>query len=374
MLTHLDETPWHQTSETFDHVATSDPRFFDRFWFAATDPSGTGTCQFTIGVYQNMNVVDGGFVVIHDGRQHNLRASRQLRPDYQIGCGPLGLEVVKPMETLAITIDPNPSGITGKLTWHATGEAQDERPHFSRSRGRVIEDYSRYDQIGRLTGSIDLGGTLLAVDDWWSCRDHSWGVRPGIGIPEPETGRSPQHRSFVFAFLFFSTDTCVGHAQLSRRADASHMTAELRDLVSGQVQEGTAIDLRANFVDAARPRRVRSATFNLSTGTDTPTVIDVEAVGPAVAMAGLGYIGYDDGRGLGVYRGPEHLEHDIWDVTDPATVGLGDGTTTRPLHRIQPVRVILHGPDGPRTGLGSLTMIAEDDVDTDGALRISCRV
>ncbi|HQV57669.1 MAG TPA: hypothetical protein PKV27_06635, partial [Ilumatobacteraceae bacterium] len=75
MLTHLDDSPWHQLPTTFDHVGTSDPRFFDRLWFAASAPDGSGALQFTMGVYQNMNVVDGGFVVIRNGRQHNLRVS-----------------------------------------------------------------------------------------------------------------------------------------------------------------------------------------------------------------------------------------------------------------------------------------------------------
>ena len=64
MLTPFDDTPWHQLPSPFDQVGTSDPRFFDRLWFAATDPAGGGTLQLTLGVYQNMNVVDGGFVAI----------------------------------------------------------------------------------------------------------------------------------------------------------------------------------------------------------------------------------------------------------------------------------------------------------------------
>ena len=83
MLTDLDDSPWHQLPTTFDHVATSDPRFFDRLWFAASDRHGSGALQVTIGVYQNMNVVDGGVVVVADGVQHNLRVSRQLRPVYE---------------------------------------------------------------------------------------------------------------------------------------------------------------------------------------------------------------------------------------------------------------------------------------------------
>src|SRR5439155_22424543 len=83
MLTALDDSLWHQLPTTFDHVGTSDPRFFDRFWFACYEPSGAGAAQVTLGSYNNMNVLDGGVVAIRDGRQHNLRVSRSLRPRFQ---------------------------------------------------------------------------------------------------------------------------------------------------------------------------------------------------------------------------------------------------------------------------------------------------
>src|SRR5688500_9111894 len=133
MLTHLDDSPWHQTPATFDHVFTSDPRFFDRLWFAASDRAGRSALQFTIGVYQNMNVVDGGFIVIVDGQQHNIRVSRQLRPTYDTASGPLRFDVTKPMEEIRLAIAPNPSGVSGELVWTGRMPPQEERIHFARS-------------------------------------------------------------------------------------------------------------------------------------------------------------------------------------------------------------------------------------------------
>jgi hypothetical protein len=85
----MDDTLWHQQPTTFDHVGTSDPRFFDRYWFAASGPAGAGTLPLTLGAYQNMNVMDGGFVAIHDGMQHNVRVLCSLRPCYETACQPL---------------------------------------------------------------------------------------------------------------------------------------------------------------------------------------------------------------------------------------------------------------------------------------------
>ena len=70
-------------------------------------------------------------------------------------------------------------------------------------------------------------------------------------------------------------------------------------------------------------------------------------------------VAHDDGRGLGVWRGETHLEHDTWDVSHPTEVTREDGNVVRPIHRIQPVRVSLRGAGLEGEGTGSLTLIAE---------------
>jgi hypothetical protein len=370
VLTPLDDSPWHQLPTTFDHVGTSDVRFFDRFWFSAADPRAPRTLQFTIGVYQNMNVVDGGFVVVDEGRQHNLRVSRQLRPTYDTACGPLRFDVVEPFRRIVLTIADNPSRVSGELEWTGEHAAQEERHHFDRQWGRVLEDYSRYDQIGSLSGRLDIDGTPVDLDSWWACRDHSWGVRERVGIPEPFTGEVARSTGSMFGFLFFSTDTHSGHIQLSGRPGATHLTATVEDDATGVMVDGVRVGLDATFVDDGRPRRFDRLTFEVVDAGGETSTYEVEASGLPVAMPGLGYGGYDDGLGLGVHRGVEHLEHEVWELTDPANLRLPDGTNDRPVHRIQPVRVTRRGASGTSTGFGSMTFIAELPLDDDGHLRV----
>ena len=373
MLTPLDESPWHQSPTTFDHVVTSDPRFFDRLWFAASDRRGRSALQFTLGVYQNMNVVDGGFVAIVDGRQYNLRVSRELRPRYVHDCGPLRIEALEPLQRLHLGIAPNASGLSGELEWSGIIPAHEERHHFKRTLGREVENYSRYDQIGECAGWLKAGDTTIDVDSWWACRDHSWGVREMVGIPEPRTGSvpGPAGGGAAFGFLFFSTATHAGHVQFHHRADGDrHLTAQIIERSSLSAVAGRHIEVDAEFVDDERPRRVRQATFEVSTDDGRLVRFEVEAQGPAVAMQGLGYGGYDDGLGLGVWRGVSHLESDAWDVAHPADVGHSDGTVVRPIHRIQPVRLVQHDQSGVSHGTGSLTFIAELPLDEDGHLRL----
>ncbi len=370
MLTPLDDSPWHQLPTTFDHVGTSDVRFFDRLWFAASDRVGHGAFQFTMGVYQNMNVVDGGVIAIANGQQHNVRVSRQLRPQYDTTCGPLTIDVLEPLRRIRLAIAANDGPVSGEVIWTATMDAQEERHHFNRTWGRVLEDYSRYDQIGELSGWLDIDGRRTDIDSWWACRDHSWGVRENVGITEPFTGDKPTIAGPIFVFLFFSTDAFGGHVQITRRAGQSHLTAQIVDRADGTIRLFGRVQLDARFVDEGRPRRFAAATITVTGDDGEQFVFDIERQGSAVAMQGLGYGGYDDGRGLGVHRGVTHLEHEIWDVSHPAEVTLPDGTVARPVHRIQPVGLTLRSGHGTSRGTGSLTFIAEADLDSDGHLRV----
>jgi hypothetical protein len=321
--------------------------------------------QFTIGVYQNMNVVDGGFVVIAERQQHNVRASRQLRPRYESSCWPLRLDVIEPLQHLRMHVAPGDHGIAAELDWRAVLEPEQEPQHFARRDGRVLEDYCRVDQIGTCSGWLDVGDGRTWVEEWWACRDHSWGVRERVGIPEPVTSASPPSAGgSLFAFLFYSTDAYGGHVQVAQRAGGPRaVTARITGREPGaEGRRGHRVGIAAQFVDEGRPRRIQRGSFTV----DDEVRIDVHAIGPAVAMPGLGYGGYDDGLGLGVWRGVEHVEADTWDVSHPAEVGYPDGTRGRPAHRIQPVAVAQHGPDGTSHGTGSLTFIAEGPLDAIG--------
>ena len=360
----MDDTLWHTHPTTFDHVGTSDPRFFDRYWFAASDPAGSGTLQFTLGVYNNMNVVDAGFVVIRGERQHNVRASRSLRPRFETACGPLRGDVLEPLHRARLRAAPGAHGLEADLEWTSILPAQEEAARFTRVRGRVVEESRRFDQIGECSGWISLEGERWELDRWWATRDHSWGVREAMGIEEPVTGPpAAPSAGMLFAFLFFSSETLGGHLQIAQfEGRPDYFTAELtrRDRPDEVFAELAGSDLDVVFYDQARPRRFRSATFGARLADGSKLEIEAEALCPAVDMQGLGYSGgYADGRGLGVWRGEEHVESDVWDVSHPCEVGRGDGAVARPMHRIQPVRLTLRGAGLEEQGTGSLTLIAE---------------
>ena len=85
-------------------------------------------------------------------------------------------------------------------------------------------------------------------------------------------------------------------------------------------------------------------------------MMDLTAMGSSIAMQGLGYSGgYNDGRGLGAWRAPNHVEFDVWDVSHPSKVVYPDGSQKEHWHRIQPVSIKADFAGTISTGTGSQT-------------------
>lgn len=358
MLTSADDSLWHQLPTTFDHVGTSDPRFYDRYWFAAYDPEGRTAVQVTLGAYRNMDVMDAAAVLIVDGIQHNVRASRILGAEIEPSCGPITVDMVEPLKAFSLKISCPEGDVHGQLDWRGILPPEEEHPHFRRVRRRVVDHHVRFNQIGVVTGWLEVGSEQIEVNEWWGCRDHSWGVRPRMGVPEPVTGpkRELRDRGFAMAFLFFSTDELAGHVHLQHHSQESpYITGVVRDRGETWAHEVTDADLDVDL--QASSRRFRRARLDAALDDGRRLPLLVEALGPSVVMRGLGYSGgYHDGAGLGAWRGDGHLEIDRWDVSSPTQVIPEDGDPFDHWHRIQPVRVAADG-DRASTGTGSMTMI-----------------
>ncbi|MCY4272613.1 MAG: hypothetical protein OXF00_08220, partial [bacterium] len=314
---------------------------------------------FTMGAYCYMNVIDGGVAVVRGGVQHNLRASRALRPRFEAQVGPMRVAPTVPLEEMRLSLAPGEHSIACDLTWRAELAPEVEKPHRERERGRVAQDYQRFNQVGRVDGWITVGEESLTVDRWWGGRDHSWGVRPAMGIPEPVTGppRRPGEAGTLFYFLFFSTNRRAGHVQIMERgSERVYLTGLIRDRDAPDADRHvTGADLSLDFF--AGTRRFSSADLSVRLGDGGSVQLGSAPLGSAVAMAGLGYSGgWNDQLGLGVYRGESHVEHEIWDVSHPADVVAASGELFTPMHRIAPVAVTTDDPT--ETGTGSLTLIA----------------
>ena len=188
MLTKHDELTCHQVVQTFDAVDTSDRAWTEKLWCNVHDAAGELVLATGFGVYPNRNVLDGyACVNVANQRQHNLRVSRELRPRIdEVAVGPLAYEVIEPYRRVRLTCGDNPRNLRFDLEFLGGFAPGEEEPQVGRAFGRTFVNTCRYAQTGRARGWIEVEGrrTELTPDRFFAQRDHSWGVRMGVGLPE----------------------------------------------------------------------------------------------------------------------------------------------------------------------------------------------
>jgi hypothetical protein len=204
-LTPPDEYFHHQTVGFFGEVNNSDLNWRERCWIPIQSKDGRTVICVGLGNFPNRNVQDGFVIVSHAGKQHNMRMSRELgRNFHELSVGPLTIEIVEPLKTLRVCLEPNISGLACDFLW--TGKF---RPHvqahlLQRWKGRTLMDVDRYFQVGTVTGELIVDGERLELDPagWAGTRDKSWGVRQTADlVAAPLRPREPD-MYFLFAAQF----------------------------------------------------------------------------------------------------------------------------------------------------------------------------
>ena len=77
MLTKADDYPIHQLPIPISEVGT-ERNFYDRYFFNGYNQEGDIFFAVALCLYPNLNIMDGSFVFIYEGIQHNYRYSRIL--------------------------------------------------------------------------------------------------------------------------------------------------------------------------------------------------------------------------------------------------------------------------------------------------------
>ncbi len=365
MLSALDECLMHQVPLTFDEALTSDHRFFDRVVMGCHAPDGTKVVM-GLAAYKNMNVFEAFACVQRGDRQYNLRRSAALRPQLasELSLAPVSVHITEPLKALRLSLaagDKWPSSF--ELEWLGNFPVHLEKPHFGRANGRIFQDYLRFDQLGVVNGELIVAGEHIQARNWFGWRDHSWGVRPGVGDYEPETGAGhvaplsiPGADGSMLVMLWFWADGIGGnfHVVEDGHGNQFGLDGDIKyPEESGKLPVAvTAIEHDIHFLPGTRV--YDRAALRVTTADGQTLDIRAEAAGRAWVYKGTGYSeGYSDERGLGVYRGEDLLETDVYDISVPGEVGLPDGRRIAPLHREQPVNLTVNG----RPGYGHMPLI-----------------
>jgi hypothetical protein len=225
-----DDYPIHQTAEPIAYAGT-DRNFYDRYFFngyARSSNDALGDVMFGVafGVYPHLNIADASFVILANGVETALHASKYLgmeRMDLTIG--PIRIEVIEPLVTLKVFVDAPDQGLKAEIIFTARSHPIEE-PRFTRRIGpRTFMDYTRMTQNGHYRGWIERDGMRMSIDTFWGTRDRSWGVRP-IGARDPQENVPPVPPQFFWLWapcnfdevsLFFHTNDDDNGAPWNRR-------------------------------------------------------------------------------------------------------------------------------------------------------------
>jgi hypothetical protein len=360
-LVPADETLNHQIVDTFATVGQTDRTWTEKICAQACARDGSLQVAFGLGKYTNRGVMDAYAGVSRGIEQWTVRASRELAPDPGLATvGPIRYEVVEPLRTVHFALDPNDAQpVAFEWTFEGVVPAflEHAEQHRSRDGYRLDADIVRYHHAGVAYGWVEVDGARTAFDDasWVTTRDHSWGVRYGVGAPLDDVKVESRPASLQIA-VNWSPIVCERpdgsryalHWYYQRSKIGGWRSVEFQGGVEhpdGRKDEFVAVDPEFE-VDPVN-RRLRRATlpFLLADGSTRP--VTVQSLGETGFHLGAGlYFGFDD-QYHGQYRGALHVtgEH-IPDCTTPEA--------SRRLHQLRDNVVRVDDPVGGGVGYGNL--------------------
>jgi hypothetical protein len=304
MLQRADDFPFHQTVETFDTPGTSDPRWFDRYWFM-TGSVEQRLCLITgIGTYPNTRRIDA-YALLSDGvTQWNLRVGREHHGDQlTLDAHGLSFSLEDPMRRWRLACEQS-EALGFDLSWESRFEPNNLPPLLIERDGEVIMEMGHFAQGGGVSGTLRTPGGTQDVRGWASERDHSWGRRPPSG----------KVRSGVHVWL----PAQVGDRQIWVwfREDADGRRLGLEGAVrytDGRVKPVLDVRHEIEISERVSPhRQLVRARLEIDLAGGETLIAEVEPIVP-MFIAGGGYI--DGEQAQGCYEGRSLTS---WQISEDA--------------------------------------------------------
>ena len=329
----LDESLFHQTVDSFAAVGVADLSWTEKIWLSLAAQSGDLQVDFGLGKYTNRGVIDGFGGIARRTEQWTVRASRELvTGDDDTGVGPLRYTVVEPFETIRVQLEENDVvPVSFDLTFHAAFPAQFEAREERREGVRKSSEVARYHQAGEVDGWLLVDGDRTAITTgWFGYRDHSWGVRQGIGqypadiAPSAHAGalgkapsqemnwmpavlHRPDGSTFEVSFYF----TVVGQRVLALSGAVTQSDGTVDPIVS--------LDRKVEYDPVTR--FLVHGSYEVRTANGQQFELEVEPISTTGFHLNPAQYGAWDGHHHGEWRGPLHVEGEhILDTTDAALV------------------------------------------------------
>ena len=335
-LVAADEFFHHQVVETHASVGSTDPSWTEKVCGAVFANDGSLAVGFGFGKYVNRNVVDGYGGVSQGLAQWTVRASRALssHPD-GVDVGPLRYEVQAPLQRVRVVLERTqvqPIAYDLLLEGLVPCMLEDREDRRTLTGYRRTADQIRYHQVGTARGWVEVEGRRPEVtpETWTMTRDHSWGIRPGVGAPlpdlepDPMDAASPRVLAVWNPLRFRSADgrSYAFHQYFLRYAGDGWQHERVQggfEFADGRREGVRSLEPRLRF--EPRNQRLLGGEFHLTLRDGTPRVWPVRVLGDTGFHLGAGLYHGLDGRFHGQWRGPLQVEGEhVADCSTPEAV------------------------------------------------------
>lgn len=314
MLTKGDDFPIHQLPVPISEVGT-ERNFYDRYFFNGYNNDGEIFFAIAMCIYPNLNLIDGSFVLVAGGIQHNFRYSRVLgqeRMNTEVGA--LKVEVIEPLKKIKITIDDKKYDISASLEFEGRFEPVQE-PRMTLMNGpKVSMDSTRLTQHGMWTGNINFKETSVDVkpEEFFGTRDRSWGIRP-VGSPDAQPVSPIKLPQFYWLWAPANFEEFSSHVYFvdNESGESTHSHSVLQ--MSSEQQTEVLGTPQKIITYEKNSRRVLKAEFysQKDDGSEVRVIIEPKY---RMFMCGLGYMHPEWGHGM--YRGDNESMYDSYDLSE----------------------------------------------------------
>jgi hypothetical protein len=321
MLSPWDDYPIHQTSYPVAHPVSNDAGRYDRHWLTLHDAALTKQVGVGLSVHPNRGLVDAAFSAVLDGVQHSVYASGPLSPSRDTAVGPLRIEVLEPMRSLRVLLEPT-EGMSADLTWHGVTQTIEDGRMERWAGTTLISERTRIVQFGEWSGSFEVSGQTFAVarDTWWGLRDRSWGSRSTGTVAETTMSAQMSNIYFAWTLLRFDDECLLVAVNETSTGISEARTVAVLPFISDtdpaygeddKISRSDSFDFDIDYVPGTR----RPTGVHLTVGPRGGIDRDVE-LRPELTfqMKGLGY-GHPIWR-HGTDHGGPAVGHQSWRVAD----------------------------------------------------------
>ncbi|MGO9352588.1 MAG: hypothetical protein ACLP3C_17870 [Mycobacterium sp.] len=359
-----DESLTHQIVDTFATVSQSDPSWTEKIWTTAHALDNSLQVALGVGKYTNRGVFDGAAGVCRGTEQWTVRAGRRLSSDSSgTDVGPIHYSVVEPLRAIRVSLDENehePIAFDVVLRGSFDAALEDPWPDRSPDGYRVTHNVLRYHQIGVASGWVQLNGERFDIkpDEWISIRDHSWGLRPGVGKPIPGLPRGGSKIRQMFMTWLPMTMTRHDGSKYSLFVFLQHERGQGFESIKSQAEQQdenggshrfAAVEQDLHFRDDNR--RFTDGTITLIESDGTKRPLSLKAAGDTGFHLGTaGYYGWNDwvyGEWVGELR-----------VEGNHVTNCDHPETARKVHQLRDLLVRVEDPVGGGVGVGNIETFA----------------